>query len=676
MHSDDSRPQTKNRRKQLAQLKHHDAQLVAQTSKRSLPSLKQIKFLFRFLTKKESRIFSAAILLVVIGVLWLGIGFIKSNRTSIPDIGGEYSEVITGTPRLINPIFATTNEVDQDLVRLMYSGLMRYDSSGVLMPDLAEEITVSTTVYNIKLRENIFWHDGTPFTADDVIFTILKIQDPNVSSPLRLSFQGVEVEKIDNHNLKMILEEPFAPFLHTLTTGILPQHLWIDTDASSMKLADANIKPIGTGPYKFESLSKNKNGIIIGYTLENNKNFYRGVPFIENLKFYFAPDIASAVETFLSKHADGIHFVPQNKKETIIKRDINLYTLQLPQYTALFFNEKRNAALENDDVRIALEHAIDRGRLIQDGLKGEAQIIYGPILPGKIGYANDANFYEFSPSTSTALLDEAGWEAINRESFVELRTEQLVEEWTEEAEVIVEDEDKDADAADDETSDENNEDEVVDDEMLIDEKTEAEQKLEELQKLAREQIESETPPSQEIFRKNKKDKILTVTITTVNNDATIAAAESIQSFWQAVGVHTILYVIDPQLIQSEIIKNRNYEALLFGEVLGADSDPYPFWHSSQVDDPGLNLSLFVNRKADKLLEEARETNDNEVRAEKYQEFQEILHEEIPAIFLYNPTYNYAQRKKIKDFSASQIVVPADRFNEIEKWFTETKGSWK
>jgi len=627
----------------LKKLKSHDTQLIAQTSGKKIPGFRQLRFLFRFLNKKEARLFLVGIGIAVIGLSWYLGRYVVNNRVTIPDVGGEYSEVLVGTPRFINPIYAATNEVDNDLVRLVYSGLLRYDSQGNIQPDLAESYTASSTIYMVKLRQDALWHDGTQVTANDVLFTFERIQDPAVASPLRLSMQGVEIEKVDDHTISFTLEDPFAPFIHTLTTGILPQHVWIDTDANSMKLADANIRPIGSGPYKFSTLSKNKTGVIIDYTLEHNKDFYRGTPFIKTVQLHFAPDSTNAVESYLSKRVDGIHFVPQDKKADIDKRDTAIYPLQLPQYTALFFNQKRTAALEDSDVRQALAHSINRQQLIQDALKQDATAITSPLLPGMLGYKEDADFYAFSPTSSTALLDDSGYTTINREEFIDLRVEQLVDEW-------------------------------------LDDKPEEEQDAEkesgELAKLALEQVEAEIPPSQDIFRKNKKDVILTVTITTVNNDATIATAELIQSFWQAIGVHTILYVVDPQLIQTEVIKNRNYEVLLFGEVLGADPDPYPFWHSSQIDDPGLNLSLFINRKADKLLEEARSTYNDEVREEAYHDFQEILHDELPAVFLYNPKYVYAQRTKINDFLVKRIVTPADRFNEIEKWFIETKGAWK
>ncbi len=644
-----------------ARLRSHDQKLLKLSSDATLPRLNQLRFLFRFLSKKEYRVFLVGLALVLIGVVIGGYQFVKTHRVSAPDVGGEYQEVIVGTPRLVNPIYSSANEVDQDLSRLLYSGLLRYDKNGLLIPDLAESFTVntSTTQFTVTLRENLTWHDETLITADDVLFTIERIQDPTVGSPMRLSFQGVTVTKSDDRTIVFDLENAFAPFAHTLTVGILPKHAWLDVLPSAMKLADANIRPVvGSGPYQFVELQKNRNGIIISYALEHFQNFHRGEPFVESIRLHFAPDTLSAIDMFANKRVDGIHFVPKADRETIAKRDTNIYTIALPQYTGLFFNQKRNEALETLTVRQALAHAIDREQLISSTLGATAQAIVSPLLPGSIGYQDDAPFYEFSPTTSTALLDGAKWKTIDRETYIALRTEQLVTEWEEQQ--PVEDVNKDE----------------LSEEELAEFNEQKKQKRAELEGLAREQIETQIPPSQDVFRKNGDDQILGVTITTVHNSETIAVAELIQSYWQAIGIDVQIQTVDPQLIQSEVLKDRNYEVLLFGEVLSADPDLYPFWHSSQIDDPGLNLSLFINRKADTLLEEARETTNQDTRTENYQAFEQILHAELPAIFLYNPKYVYAQRKKIQNFDVSRLYTPADRFNEIETWFIETKGEWQ
>ena len=129
-------------------------------------------------------------------------------------------------------------------------------------------------------------------------------------------------------------------------------------------------------------------------------------------------------------------------------------------------------------------------------------------------------------------------------------------------------------------------------------------------------------------------------------------------------------------LERDIIRPRNYEALLFGEVLGHEPDPFSFWHSSQIRDPGLNIAMFSSGAADKLLEDSRRDSDQETRKKKYREFEKIVKENTGAIFLYSPHYNYAVRSFVKGVKAGSVVAPSDRFNEVEKWYIKTKRIWK
>jgi peptide/nickel transport system substrate-binding protein len=129
-------------------------------------------------------------------------------------------------------------------------------------------------------------------------------------------------------------------------------------------------------------------------------------------------------------------------------------------------------------------------------------------------------------------------------------------------------------------------------------------------------------------------------------------------------------------IQNEYISPRNFDILLFGEIVGFDPDPYPFWHSSQISTTGLNLSNFKHAEADQVLREARETADIKKKTEKYIHFQNILVAEIPAIFLYNPNYLYPVDKKIKGIDQTSIINPTDRLTNVHKWYIKTKRSFK
>jgi peptide/nickel transport system substrate-binding protein len=129
-------------------------------------------------------------------------------------------------------------------------------------------------------------------------------------------------------------------------------------------------------------------------------------------------------------------------------------------------------------------------------------------------------------------------------------------------------------------------------------------------------------------------------------------------------------------VQQNKIRPHDYEALLYGEIIGPDPDPYPFWHSSQSDTGGLNLAAFSNRRVDELLEQARVTNTSDKRAELYRQFQDILAEELPVIFLYNPTYTYAINRRVQGIDSGVIFTPADRFTDIQKWYIKTKKVWQ
>ncbi len=183
------------------------------------------------------------------------------------------------------------------------------------------------------------------------------------------------------------------------------------------------------------------------------------------------------------------------------------------------------------------------------------------------------------------------------------------------------------------------------------------------------------PSGQPFFRKKDKE-ILAITLTTVTHPENEKAGLLIKDYWEKIGVKVKLDLVDTAKIQKETIKKRKYEALLYGQNIGFDPDPYPFWHSSQIDDPGLNLALFSDKKADKLIIDARSSHDPAARAKSYQEFQKILQDSIPAIFLYSPSYTYILSQQIRGFNIQSIIEPADRFNNLNEWHTKTKRTWR
>lgn len=148
--------------------------------------------------------------------------------------------------------------------------------------------------------------------------------------------------------------------------------------------------------------------------------------------------------------------------------------------------------------------------------------------------------------------------------------------------------------------------------------------------------------------------------------------EILKNDWEAVGAKINIVSAPINELQKNFIQPRTYQALIFGEVLNLEVDPFSFWHSSQKKDPGLNLALYDSRGADKLLEEARQALNPIVRGGKYKDFQNLVIEDLPAIFLYSPDYLYPQAKKIKGFKDELLGLPSERFANVNKWYIETK----
>lgn len=155
-----------------------------------------------------------------------------------------------------------------------------------------------------------------------------------------------------------------------------------------------------------------------------------------------------------------------------------------------------------------------------------------------------------------------------------------------------------------------------------------------------------------------------------------AVAQILQEEWKKIGAQVDIKVFETSDLNQNIIRPRKYDALLFGEVVGRDFDLYPFWHSSQRNDPGLNVALYVNSKADKLLEEMRTTTDVNIKEKDYNSFAKLISDDIPAIFTYSPNFTYLIPSKIQNLKLGDIMTPNERFMNINEWYVETNKVWK
>ena len=389
-----------------------DRRSISFFKKNNLPKFKQLKVLPEFLNEKEQRIIKSLIGLIALCIIGLGFNFYFDHSKLLPKIGGTYTEGLVGTPQYINPIISSYNDVDRDLTALVFNGLLKVNNEGILEPDLAEsyDISLDRKTYTFTLKKDVKWHDGKPLTADDVIFTIASIQDPEWQSQLKSVLDNVQVEKINDYQLRLILKEPVANFAASLTFGILPEHLWQTVPARNATLADLNKKPIGTGPFKFKTLTKDKNGNIRAIALERNADYFKQAPYIQELDFKFYGDFETAVGALANNNIEGLSLLPKEYHDKV-KNDhnLNFYSLSLPQYTAVFFNTRQNEALKDKNTRQALALAIDRQKILEESLDQKGVLINGPILPGYLGFDPDLKKYDFDAEAAKKLLTDNGW---------------------------------------------------------------------------------------------------------------------------------------------------------------------------------------------------------------------------------------------------------------------------
>lgn len=353
------------------------------------------------------------VLLALAGILLLAtlLGYSSYSLATVlvPDRGGVYREGVAGNPKYLNPLLCDATDIDLDLCKLLYRGLTRIDKQGRVVPDLAEGWTIEEgTVYTFRMRSDQFWHDGQQVTADDVVFTINVLKDPEVFSlpDLTSLWRAVDVEKLDDFTVRFTLSEPFTPFLDYTSIGLLPEHIWRNVPASELATKPLNATAIGNGPLRVVETAADH------IRLEPSP-FYRGQrPFLNALDLRFYPDHASLFTAFQNGEIDGISRVlAQDLPAATERDDLALFSAVQSEYLTILFNLTNPdvAFLQDKAVRQALFYAINRQRLIDEVAAGQGIIAHSLLLPENWAYNDNIKQYNYDPQRAGELLQEAGW---------------------------------------------------------------------------------------------------------------------------------------------------------------------------------------------------------------------------------------------------------------------------
>ncbi len=352
--------------------------------------------------------------LVVVAVLLLSQQPVLTPVLPEAAPGGVYTEALVGALGRLNPLLDWNNPADRDADRLVYSGLVRFDSRGLPQPDLAESWGTSAdgTIYNFTLRPNAEWQDGTPVTSDDVIFTIGLIKTSSLfPQDVKDLWGQIDVKRLDDKNLKFTLPEPFAPFLDYATFGILPKHVLGSAAADQLADAPFNINPVGTGAYRFDHLII-EGGKISGLVLTVNDHYYGQKPFIQQVVFRYYPDAKSAFDAYQQGEVLGVNDLTQGVlPQALEDPHLSVYTSQLPQMSIILLNLKNTQVefLANANVRRALMLGLNRDYIISSILKGQGIVADGPIFPGSWAYYDGLEHLNYDPETAISLLKGEGY---------------------------------------------------------------------------------------------------------------------------------------------------------------------------------------------------------------------------------------------------------------------------
>ncbi len=642
-------------------------------SKRIIDSIKKTgSFLKK--TKKRNIIIGG---LVFLFILLLGISvFMYLTKTeTVPRKGGIYTEGIIGTPRFINPIYSQNSETDRDLTEIVFSGIMRYDEDNNLVPYLAKNIeTENKRTFRVVLRDDIFWSDGEKITSDDIVFTIELMQNRAVQSPLRIGWEGIRVEKISEREMNFFLESPSPLFWEKLTFKPIPKHIWENVSINDLQFSNNNLYPIGSGPYKVDFVEDASGKIEFISLIENPYYFEKG-PYIENINFLFFE-----TEQDLLKNSNLLDGFALPSIKTKINSSLNRYSYQLPRYFAIFFNLEKF----DQEIRTALRYGTNKESLLLS--LERVNPISSPIIPEFYGFNHPEISYEHNPEKAISILEEKGF--IKTDSYFE---EIIREESSFEFNQRLEEDSQGDQVRELERC-------LINLEILNGREitgyfdSELKEAVNQFQELFREEILDPhrfSNPTGIVATSTQKKlnelcggkipeerQILSIEIKTINHPTLLETVEIIKSQWGKIGIMVTLNTLEIHEIEKDILEDKNFDTFLFGISMESIPDPFRWWHSAQVNVPGLNFTNYKNSYADDFLEKAVTSADKEERINSLENFQNIVLEEKPAIFLYSPDYLYIVSRKVKGVSGGKIINSSQRLNNITNWYINTKKIWR
>jgi peptide/nickel transport system substrate-binding protein len=322
----------------------------------------------------------------------------------------------------------TSDGASLEIGGLLYDGLLTQDKDRNIVPKLAESWQFSPDCRELtfKLKKNVRWHDGKPFTAEDVQFTHAAMIHPKTPSAYKESFlQAKSVDVVDAHTVRIRYDKPYAKSLQSWAMTMLPKHLlqkWVE-EGRLRESPQHQKAPVGTGPYVFKEWKSGEKIVLVA-----NPDYHDGKPYLSRLVFRVIPSQATI---FLELKAKGVDAVGRNgvggltavqyarmTDYAAFQKEFNKFRFPSNGYTYFGFNFK-DPRFADRRVRQAFAHAIDKKELLEGVLLGLGREATGPYKPGTWPYTDKVKRYAYDPARAKALLAEAGWVDTNNDGIVD-----------------------------------------------------------------------------------------------------------------------------------------------------------------------------------------------------------------------------------------------------------------
>lgn len=547
---------------------------------------------YKSLPVKNITIFWSAIFLGFVFLI-LGINALSNKfLITIPTYGGTWNEGVVGIPRYINPVLANS-EADKDLTTLVYSGILKKDTNGNLVNDLASNVEESDDhlSFTVTLNDKAKFQDGKKVTADDIIFTVSKIEDKDINSPLAINFEGIDVEKVDDSTVIFHLKKPFIYFKENLTFGILPKHIWSTLTNEEFSLSLYNTNPVGSGPFKIKKVIKDANNLPTEYRLEEYENNISGRAYIDNINILVYKNNNELVSALKNGDINATNYLDQSYFNKIENKEI--ISSSLSNLFSISFNPSKNANLVNANTRMGLALLIDKQEIIDSVFSGYAR-------------KTDSLFSNnTSTNTITSNIDQA-------------------------------------------------------------------------KKLLTKTITTIGKDKKKQTQTVNLNENLEINLTTADIDDLKKVAEKIKTDWANLGINVNIKIYSLSDI-GDIIKKRDFEALLFGSIINHDTDLYAYWHSTQRVYPGLNITGYTSKNLDKNLEIIKNSLNENERNKALNNINQELNNESPAIPIYSNNSNYLVTKysnNIKEYIPKEMKESSERFTNVKDWYIYKERVWR